>query len=190
MENNSHRRLTQFPGVSTGGVSKKRGLDEVSQDERLSNIPRPSLQKVRLTPPALPLKVNPASSEFRGTGRYPKRVKVEVQKSTPWEKDFRPILSEDQAGYAVVAHRQSLNHPVVAIKEHPIEDLSSSPFLIECSHSNIVCFHEAYIDKNILFLSYEFMDVSLSHVQSAPCGKLASYQIAAIIKEVNNCLNA
>jgi len=83
-----------------------------------------------------------------------------------------------------MAHKQVLDHPIVIVKQQRCTNSSSIKGLAPCSHENTVSLQEIFCDEDVVFSIYECMDVSLADIQSARYGNLASYQIAAVRREV------
>lgn len=71
--------------------------------------------------------------------------------------------------------------PIRELKPAPDDALKN---LRPISHTNVVTFQCAYLNNNVLYFVYDYMDVSLAGIQSTPCSKFASFQIAAICKDV------
>ena len=188
------RRLTQFPGSSSTTKSGTRRF-ESEREARLSaskipKVPEFLQSQSRNPPPAIPLKVNPSSQQFLPTSRFSKKTETVTRKpnailqnGNPW-RTYYAILSEDQAGQVTVAYKNEIEHPMFAIKEHVCKDSESVKQLVMCSHKNIVALYDAYLDNDSLYLIYECLQISLAEVQSTQYGDLATFQIAAVCREV------
>ncbi len=180
------RRLTQFPGSSSLGKRRAKtqpeGRSETSTS-KISAAPEFVPNQHRAHPPPIPLKAN--ATRFPVVSRFPSKTEriAICQKGNPWQM-YYGILREDQAGQVTVAYKNEIEHPVFAVKEHTCEDSTNMKNLIRCSHRNIVCLYDAYLEKDSLYLIYESVSFSLAEIQSTQYGKLAAYQIAAVCREV------
>lgn len=161
----TEKRLTTFPGNPVS--SKRRHIDSQS---KLLELHTPLLSQIYSPPPALPFKINPQSNSA-------------CHHASPW-KEYYIILKESQAGEVTIAYRQEPGHQIVAIRELKPAPDDALKNLRPISHTNVVAFQCAYLYDNVLYFVYEYMDVSLAEIQSTPCGKFASFQIAAICKDV------
>ncbi|KAL2049561.1 hypothetical protein ABVK25_010140 [Lepraria finkii] len=193
----SDKRSTIFPGNSSIDTSRKRQAETGLETLRLSasKIPKAprfvhNQQRPRPRPPSIPLPVNLGSSQYSSRSRFtskPKQVPVSYGfacvKGDPWQECYA-ILKEDQGGQVTIAHKQEVEHPMIAIRETKIAKSSCVESLAGCLHENIVSLFGAYIDNETIFFVYECMDVTLAEIQSTPYGGLASYQIAVVCKEV------
>ena len=181
----AEKRTTRFPGDSVLG---KRPADDSSIQQRLSasNLSRLSSFHSRPQPPALiKLKVNPDSQQYSARTRYQRSSKgLHWKDGSPWS-DYYAVMKEDQAGEVTIAYKNAIHHQIVVIREYRHNSNNEAKKLSNCGHSNIVDLKEVFRTQDVLFFVYEWIDVSIAEVQSAPYGKFASYQIAAICKEVS-----
>jgi len=200
----SDRRATVFPGNANVSLPSKRPAEAESESSlrlSLSNIPKvPKFlqDQPRKRPAQLPVKVNPTSQRFSPTKSpnvAPRSRLSQPDKSShvaqgtlyhrrnPW-KEYYAILREEQAGNVTLAHKQELEHPIVVVKQQRCTNSTSVKGVAPCSHENVVSLLEIFYDEDVVFFIYECMDVSLAEIQSTRYGNLASYQIAAVCREV------
>jgi len=194
----SDKRATVFPGSASGipgsasGTSHKRSLPEDKDDSHrlsISKLPRvvePNYQRSHLLAP--PLKVNPISSQFTQSSRFPRLGRTTTREpwyheQSPWV-DYYEIFEEQQAGRVRVAYKQEKSHEIVAIRQQKCSDRKFLDRLRQCHHDNVVTLHTAYLDDETISLVYDVVDVSLAEMQSTPLGSFADYQIAAICQKV------
>ena len=184
------RRITRFPGNTTPVLGKRPAEEDLRLQRRFSasNLPRvpPSYRDTRHQPPAqIRLKVNTHSQNFSASTRFEREIICPFNKEgTPWS-DYYAVLKEHQAGKIIVAYENKIHHQIVVIRERPSRDGQKLRKLKQCSHTNVVELKGTFQTSTSIFFVYEWIDVSIAEVQSAPCGKFPSYQIAAICKEVN-----
>ena len=93
-------------------------------------------------------------------------------------------MKEDQAGEVTIAYKNAIYYQIIVIREYRYNSNNKAKKLSNCGYSNIVDLKEVFRTQNKLFFVYEWIDVSIAEVQSAPYGKFVLYQIAAICKEV------
>lgn len=183
----AEKRITRFPGSTPSMPGKRLAEDDSNMQTRIlpSKLPRISSFQERPQPPALiKLKVNTDSQQYSARTRYQKTSKGPRWKDGfPWS-DYYAVMNEDHAGDVTIAYENTIHHQIVVIKEYRYDNKTESKQL-SCGHSNIVELKEAFRTQSVFFFVYEWIDVSIAEVQSAPCGKFASYQIAAICKEVS-----
>lgn len=161
----AEKRLTKFPGNS---VNPKRC--QIESHSKCLELHTSSLSQIRNRPPALSLKI------------IPQPIKT-CYNASPWE-NYYVILKENQAGEVTIAYRQEPGRQIVAVRELKPAPDNALENLRPISHTNVVTFQCAYLNNNMLYFVYDYMDVSLAEIQSTPCGKFASFQIAAICKDL------
>lgn len=52
------------------------------------------------------------------------------------------------------------------------------------SHINIITFQYIYLNNNVLYFIYGYIDIFLAKIQITPYGKFMSFQIVIICKDV------
>ena len=173
------KRLTKFPASSNVRVLEH----DLPVPPPFTTLDSKPFEPRPRPPASLPLKVNLHSQQFTNTTRFKRRDKPFQHGYSPW-KDFHKILVEEQDGKTVMAYKIDHRHQIVAIKEH--KQFSKEPLkkLGSCAHDNVVELQRGFHEADSLFLVYEWMDLSLAELQSAPSGTFESFQIAAICKEV------
>ena len=185
------KRVTRFPGSSSPNLGKRTTDQSGNQQTRTpaSHIPRlSSSEDSRPQPPALlRLNVNPHSSQFSISKRFKEEQRPFSKTGLPWP-DYHAVLSEDQAGKVIIAYENKIQHQVVVVREHSSSMTLKADRMKNCAHPNIIDIKGAFHDHTSIFFVYEWIDVSVAEVQAAPCGKFASYQIAAVCKEVSGSL--
>ena len=182
------RRQTKFPGNASSSVLGKRApQSDPDSDKFSSRIPQFSshFQFVpRSRPPALPLKVN---TEPNLSSSLSKKTHKVCCDGNPWT-EYHPlfsILKNNEVGKIIVAYRNEYHHSIVVIKKTTVTQTDEPPKrLTACSHENIVSFHNYYLHQGSVSIPYEWMDVTLAEIRSTPCGRMESFHIAAICKEV------
>ncbi len=195
----SERRITHFPGntsiTPTPGNSTpvlgKRPPDQNPQLSRRFSTSNLTLPRVptyhRGQPPAqIRLPVNTNSQHYAASARIAKAAAdLFVKEGSPWS-EYYAILTEDQDGKVTIAHDHKIHHRIVAIRQQPVQESQRLKQPIRCAHINLVELTGIFQDESSIYFAYEWIDVSVAEVQSAPCGKFASYHIAAICKEVSS----
>ncbi|KAL8855255.1 MAG: hypothetical protein Q9178_008092, partial [Gyalolechia marmorata] len=181
----AEKRITRFPGNAS--VLGKRAADTESSPHRrlsTSSLPRVPSFHARPQPPALiKLKVNTDSQQYSARTKHQKTIKgARWKDGSPWS-NYYAVMKEDQAGEVTIAYENEIHHQIVVIREYRHDNKNQAKQLSKGGHSNIVELKEIFRTQSVLFFVYEWIDVSIAEVQSAPCGKFASYQIAAICKE-------
>ena len=192
------RRNTKFPGNSVSSLGKRPADTDVDSSRlsasKIPKIPKFLESRQRINPPAvLPIKPNHRSQQFSPTSRFNNGKKQTfspqnfVNNCNPWQgHEYLAILKEKQDGGAIIAHKQEISHPLVAVKQLGCSNRTGVKNLVRCSHENIVHLYDVYVHSNSLYFMYECSDVSLSDIQATPYGDFATYQIAAICQEVVN----
>lgn len=181
------KRVTKFPGNAVNNMFSKliSGSDstDCTQMNSLESKNSPEFySQQRSRPPPLPLKTystqqyNPNSSQ--------KKIH---RAGAPWQ-DYNAILTEDQAGEIILAQKSGPEHTLMAIKEIRAGQDECVKRLRNYFHPNLVSLEEIFLSNNIAYMVYEWMDISLTNIQSTCCGQLVSFQIAAICKEVYHLL--
>ena len=195
----SDKRSTVFPGNPSLNGLGKRPAEVDPEALRLSSslvpkIPEFLRSEARPRPPPIPLGVNPDSAHYSSRSRFPAKQKHDPAvhgfaciEGNPW-KDYYAILQEQQDSEVTIAHKQDMEHQIVAIKQLRITDRESTRALAGCLHENIVSLYRAYVEDEMIFLIYECTDVSLAEVQSTPYGQLVPYQMAAVCQEVSQAI--
>ena len=97
---------------------------------------------------------------------------------------FKPIITEDQAGDGTVAHRVDSKFPLVLLKKRARSGSETECPLTTTRHPNLVNLLAFFEHDDAINLVYECMQVSLSHIQVSPYSSFAEYELAAICKEV------
>lgn len=191
------RTNTKFPGNSISPLGKRRAETDIESlrlsASKIPSVPRFLEPRQRISPPAaLPIKPNHRSQQFSPTPRFQDTKKQPllpqnfINERDPWDgHGYYAILKEKQPCGIIIAHKQELTHPLVAIKQRDGQGTSNTKTLTRCCHENIVHLYEVYIHDTNLFFMYECTNVSLSEIQATPYGEFALYQIAAICQEVN-----
>lgn len=123
------------------------------------------------------LSFSPKKSEFLN-----KRRKIEISNS-PLEA-YHDFMTLDQAGPATIAYDNA--HALFAIKNVRLDKASPSTNIQLFKNDCVVSLYDVYRDLDGYRLVYECMDVSLEQVLGTPRGQLASFEIAAICKEVSH----
>lgn len=181
------RRITKFPGNAGGTIFAKRVTGpDLTESSQLNTIDLPKVpeecHQPRVRPPPLPLK--PSLSQQHTSTSNIKRTKGGIcRPGTPWQ-NYNAVLTEIQADSIVLAQGCGEKHTIVAIKEVNAGQDECVKRLRQYSHPNLVDLTEAFLADNTVYMVYEWMDISLADIQSTPCGRLVSFQIAAVCKEV------
>ena len=179
-----HRTL--FPGAMA-----QEGLGVVHK----SKLPRDIAQSINSgdadtrqgVGPMLPKKPNTAETQPNKLRKTVFAINLPTNSSSPWDR-YQPILIENQAGTATLAHGNNPSFPIVAIKCRKCspEELRH---VTQCRHENITAFTETYHHDDQIYFIYECVMMSLAEVQSTPCNDFAPYEIAAVSKAILTGLN-
>ncbi|EDN11150.1 predicted protein [Histoplasma mississippiense (nom. inval.)] len=138
----------------------------------------PRLQK-RQKPPPLPVTVKRSSNESPGEV---KRQETDFcQTGNPWQR-YERFTQEGKSRSIYLAFEKSQTASMVAVKVCHNVTVNPTRSLVRTSHVNLVNLKAAFIDKEIVYLIYERVDLSLNHLHS--CVSLKEAHIAAICKEV------
>lgn len=190
--NAMERRRTCFPG--------NRLQDLQLPAKRKERDPSPDLfvspAKSPIEPLALPA-ASESSPKKRAVGRsLPQQAELHrydvqathrehrsdiVRLEDPWNQ-YKPVLTEDQAGQVTVAHGRSSTRSVVAIRRLLGECRPDR--IISCQHPNVVALKEAFHSEGAFYFVYEPTSVPLAAIQVMPGPHLRPFEIAAICKEV------
>lgn len=149
---------------------------EERKDAFLSNPSSSSTLKRQI-----PINTNRLSFSPKGIESLNKKRKIEIRGSSL--KAYHDFMTLDQAGPATIAYDNA--HALFAIKSMKTEASQSTSvqlFRNDC----VVNLYDVFRDRDEYRLVYECMDVSLEQVLGTPRGQLASFEIAAICKEVSN----
>jgi len=179
------RTRTTFPG---GGAARKRPGPTSHDGGRTSLQKRRFLQSDRQPVPRLPIKVNPESSLFMHYVRNPISIAAAAGPSvspatTSWAL-YRKLIQEDQAGSALVCHRNQPDFGIVAVKTRQLAAVVQKDRIKTTSHPNIVNIEEVFEHEGTINFVYESFTVTLADIQASPCGLLQEYEIAAICQSV------
>jgi serine/threonine protein kinase len=149
----------------------------MTSEKRYTTFPGSS-QKCQI-PPRLPLNVNRKVTSINNAN---------IQNESPWKK-FHGFLEIYQAGWGTVAYENCSAFPVVIIKKIRVESAKVPERVKNISHANVVHLHEVFSDFSdgpCLYMVYDCMSVSLTDIQSTPCGSFEEFEIAAICNEVTH----
>ncbi|MCJ1473169.1 hypothetical protein MMC13_001820 [Lambiella insularis] len=103
----------------------------------------------------------------------------------PW-KTYHKFMRLDQAGPAIIAYYDAgLNNRClpVAIKEKR-SNKKLPEDLLQTTSTYIVQLMNYHMHEGIAYMVYEYMDVSLRHIQSIPKNGFTSYEIGAVCREL------
>jgi serine/threonine protein kinase len=101
----------------------------------------------------------------------------------PWKR-YRKVLQFDQAGPALLVHRNDDSFREFIVKEVKVHNKEWLSRVRDASHKNIVRLHEALYNDGAVFFFYEVMEVSLAQVFATPLGRLRHYEVAAFCFEL------
>jgi hypothetical protein len=136
----------------------------------------------RTPPPLQPATHLPSCSQQRN--ELPSTPPATQQETSADASQFRPIITEDQAGDGIVAHRVDSKFPLVLLKKRAKSGSEKEHPLTTTRHPNLVNLLAFFEHDHAINLVYECMQVSLSHIQVSPHSSFAEYVLAAICKEV------
>ncbi|KAF5861167.1 hypothetical protein ETB97_000541 [Aspergillus alliaceus] len=125
-------------------------------------------------------------------GRFP--VKANSHNSVGvdgevWSKYHR-FWKSDQAGLATIAHENSIDHKIVAVKE--VKQQASKRLisdLLNAKHDNIVQLLDVFSSNSSVYLVYECLELSLFNIQAACREDFLEIDMAIIGKEILKGLN-
>ena len=110
-----------------------------------------------------------------------KRVWRILSRQSP--NSYRSFISLDQSGSAIIAQNSSNN--LIAIKHYTIDStIKIDSIRIPSRNDFLVALLNIYIIGNEVYLVYECMNITLSHILSIPKGQLVTHEIAAICREI------
>jgi hypothetical protein len=175
---NRDSTLTTFPHSSHyhgRTIPRKRRNSTNGKGEK-----RRILHDRRLPPTVQPATHPPSHPQQRH--ELPSTPSATQQESSADASQFKPIITENQAGDGTVAHRVDPQFPLVLLKKRA----KSGPecLLTTTRHPNLVNLLAFFEHDDAINLVYECMLVSLSHIQVSPYSSFAEYELAAICKEV------
>ena len=103
---------------------------------------------------------------------------------SPWSK-YRPILTEEQGGDAIIAHSIEASFELVVVRcLSKTLSQKHGGSLRNSSHANIVPLYHAFQHNEILYFVYSPMSVPLAALQCVAEGDFEAFEVAAICKEV------
>lgn len=179
---NLHRRVTPISGERLRPLQL---LGEIAKDVAVKSNAR--LQQKR----AMPISENKLSFDpSTGAGTADKKIKRTASSFPDRPKyPYSEFLRLDQAGPAVIAYCENTKAcSLVAIKTSRVHSHSLDP-LQTVRGDNIVSWVDIYWkEKEVTCMVYEQMDVSLRLVNSIARSRWNVYEIAAICKEVLDCI--
>ncbi|KAA8647896.1 uncharacterized protein ATNIH1004_006598 [Aspergillus tanneri] len=137
-------------------------------------------------------KSHSAESIPANRGRFPVKVgscdSARVDGHT-WPK-YQPFWESDQAGLSIIAHDNSIDHKIVAIKKAKQQaNKKQRSQLHSVKHDNIVQLLDVFSTDSSLYLVYESLEISLHNVQAACRGELNEVEMSIVGKEVLGGLN-
>ena len=95
----------------------------------------------------------------------------------------------DQAGPAVIARDNKEDGPFVAIKRVKKADYNLIYRIPDFISNYLINIKDMFLEGNDeVMIVYEQMDISLKHIMAVTGGPLHSFEIAAICKEVSDCI--
>ena len=97
---------------------------------------------------------------------------------------YYEFLVLNQAGEAFIAHDNSIECKLVAIKKRVWNGTPDFECRQEVRDENIVNLIEMFIKDEQVYMVYEQMEVSLDLINGIPRGRWQAFEIAAICKEV------
>jgi len=112
---------------------------------------------------------------------YTQLVQNETQRS------YHRFMALDQAGPAVIAHKNMKDGVFVAIKRVKRVDLKPVYHIPDSRSNQLVNIKEMFLKGDQIVIVYEQMDVSLRHIMAVNEGSLQGFEIAVICKEVSTC---
>ena len=116
---------------------------------------------------------------------FPVNLSTDVKKrrflknATPWGT-YHKFFILDQAGPATLAHHNTKDYEIVAIKETKSSRATQSIFTF--TSDQVVSILDVYFSDETTFTVYEYMEISLRHIRSFT--SLDAHEIASICKEV------
>jgi len=96
-------------------------------------------------------------------------------------------MALNQAGPAVIAHKNMKDEVFVAIKHMKRVDLKPVYHIPDSRSDQLVNIKEMFLKGNQIVIVYEQMNVSLRHIMTVNEDSLQSFEIAVICKEVSTC---
>lgn len=95
----------------------------------------------------------------------------------------------DQAGRAVIARDNMEDRAFVAIKRAKRADHDLVYRVPDLTSDHLVNIKDVFLEgDDDIVIVYEQTDVSLKHIMAVTGGPLHGFEIAAICKEVSNCM--
>ena len=174
------------PRKLPGGVAREQGTRfPIKVPAQASSHQKRDLESKHYTSGSKSVSPSP-SKPHAVTAKNHNFTEVVRNKSRTSYHTFMPL---DQAGPAVIARDNKEDGPFVAIKRVKRADRDLVYRVPDFTSDHLVNIKDMFLegDEEIVIV-YEQMDVSLKHIVAVTGGPLQGFEIAAICKEVSDCI--
>ncbi|EEP83050.1 predicted protein [Uncinocarpus reesii 1704] len=180
----NEKRCTPFPGsfnINSDNSQEDTGAGTACASsgavDKAGQSPNKLRKRPQWRPPPLPLSVRQVpekESSKRCSRQFP-------ENGSPWDR-YRPFTRRRSCGKIVLAHDIRMPKTVVAFRDCKPSNAVNVQHLIKTAHTNLVNLRDAFIDRDIVYLAYERMDLPLEQLHSDV--RLEEGHIATVCREV------